>query len=381
MGDFNADQLSSSNADAVLVRSICSNNALRSAPHGATHHTFGSDTWLDLCLIDCEDTQLNWKTESPFVDGHDLITATVQVFPSVPLDKDIRYRDFAALDVCMLRTRLAAWDWAVFHESASVNSMVECLCACLTDAIDVAVPVKTVRKSARRKPWFTKQIIDLVAVRDRLYRVSKRVHTRKALLDYGDARDQAHHAVEGARQNFFHQRLISVSDPPLIWKELRRLGVVHVSKTNHDYDAEALNEHFARVSFDASEPSVEEVQGAVMHFSTEAKGTDGVPKSVIAAALPFLTPLWVTLFNRSFSSSTFPSDWKRAVIVARGKVKNPTANEFRPIALLCFLAKVLEKLASSQVLDYLAQRSILDSFQTGFLSGHSTQTALPPRVG
>lgn len=79
------------------------------------------------------------------------------------------------------------------------------------------------------------------------------------------------------------------------------------------------------VSFDSSEPSVddfleslpglgcaiddgfflrpvtaEEVLGAVKHFSTEAKGIDGIPKSVITVALSSLLPFSYTLQRMLF---------------------------------------------------------------------------------
>ena len=49
---------------------------------------------------------------------------------------------------------------------------------------------------------------------------------------------------------------------------------------------------------------------------------------------------------------------------------------FRPIALLCFLSKVLEKLPSDEVVNFLATKNILDSFPTGFRKFHNTQTVL-----
>lgn len=77
LGDFNADQLQPTSGDGALVQSICADNNLQLVPHGATHHTFSSDTWLDLCFIDGEDVLLShWKTDVPFIDGHDLIMAT-----------------------------------------------------------------------------------------------------------------------------------------------------------------------------------------------------------------------------------------------------------------------------------------------------------------
>ena len=51
-------------------------------------------------------------------------------------------------------------------------------------------------------------------------------------------------------------------------------------------------------------------------------------------------------------------------------------SDFRPIALLCFLSKVLEKLAHDQIVKFMEENSLLDSLQTGFQKQHSTQTAL-----
>ena len=49
---------------------------------------------------------------------------------------------------------------------------------------------------------------------------------------------------------------------------------------------------------------------------------------------------------------------------------------YRPIALFCFLSKVVEKLAHDQIVGFLEEGSLLDSLQTGFRKFNSTQTAL-----
>ena len=52
------------------------------------------------------------------------------------------------------------------------------------------------------------------------------------------------------------------------------------------------------------------------------------------------------------------------------------ASDFRPIALLSFLSKVLEKIVHQQISEHLDSKNILDPRQTGFRQHHSTQTAL-----
>ena len=63
--------------------------------------------------------------------------------------------------------------------------------------------------------------------------------------------------------------------------------------------------------------------------------------------------------------------------MALKKVSIPSSTgDFRPIALLCFLSKVLEKLAHDQIVGFLNKSNVLEKFQAGFRKHHSTQTAL-----
>ncbi|KAJ1099932.1 hypothetical protein NDU88_005025 [Pleurodeles waltl] len=62
-------------------------------------------------------------------------------------------------------------------------------------------------------------------------------------------------------------------------------------------------------------------------------------------------------------------------------LKKPMADprdlkNFRPISLLPFPAKVIEKIVNRQLTHYLKENNILDPSQSGFRSKHSTKTAL-----
>ncbi len=49
---------------------------------------------------------------------------------------------------------------------------------------------------------------------------------------------------------------------------------------------------------------------------------------------------------------------------------------YRPVFLLPFIVKTLERVVFNQVTAFLTQNNLLDSNQSGFRSGHSTETAL-----
>src|SRR4029434_9398200 len=49
---------------------------------------------------------------------------------------------------------------------------------------------------------------------------------------------------------------------------------------------------------------------------------------------------------------------------------------YRPVSLLTLLSKTIERAASKQVTEFLSKNNLLDPNQSGFKSGHSTETAL-----
>ncbi|XP_051719341.1 uncharacterized protein LOC127495917 [Ctenopharyngodon idella] len=85
------------------------------------------------------------------------------------------------------------------------------------------------------------------------------------------------------------------------------------------------------------------------------------------------------MINSSLHTGTFPTAFKQARITPL--LKKPTLNpalleNYRPVSLLPFIAKTLERVVFNQLSTYLTQNNLLDNNQSGFKSGHSTETAL-----
>ena len=51
-------------------------------------------------------------------------------------------------------------------------------------------------------------------------------------------------------------------------------------------------------------------------------------------------------------------------------------NNYRPVSILCFIAKILEQLVSSKVSSYLNSHNLYNACQSACRPGHSTETAL-----
>ena len=64
-------------------------------------------------------------------------------------------------------------------------------------------------------------------------------------------------------------------------------------------------------------------------------------------------------------------------MIALNKVPVPgSLSDFRPISLLCFLSKVLERIVHDQISAYVEGHHLMDKYQSGFRAGYSTQTTL-----
>ena len=111
---------------------------------------------------------------------------------------------------------------------------------------------------------------------------------------------------------------------------------------------------------------------AVSHFRSQAKGDDGIHQSIVAKALPAIANYLTKIFKASLLKGIF-QEWKKSRILALKKVSiQSSPSDFRLIALLFFLSKVLEKLAHDQVVSFLENSNFLDIFQADFQKNHST---------
>ncbi len=106
---------------------------------------------------------------------------------------------------------------------------------------------------------------------------------------------------------------------------------------------------------------------------------DPIPLHLLQAISPTLLPALTHIINTSLLTGIFPTAFKQARVTPL--LKKPTLNTslletYRPVSLLPFIGKKLERVVFNQVSLFLSQNNNLDAKQSGFRSGHSTETAL-----
>ncbi|OXU24162.1 hypothetical protein TSAR_006159 [Trichomalopsis sarcophagae] len=352
MSDLNANLLSSSQ-DAAFVRELACELNLKLIDHGPTHPVGDSQTWIDVIYTDDDNVVLSSNnTMAPFSSRHNLIDVEIE-FATLAKPRvlhDFTYRDFKSIRQDELLTLLSSCDWLFVAGDDSVNDKLEQICS--------------------------------------------------NLMKYQALAADTEQRIKEARESFIHNRIFeALENNKNVWSELRYVTLLpKVHDELHGFTPDDLNYHFASVSISGSErdANLEDILSkagaggfkfrevtffnvvlAVAHFSTQAKSDEGIPQSVIAKSLPVMDVCLAGIFSTSLSSGVFPSVWKRAHLVLLKKKSIPSAvSDFRPIALLSFLAKVLEKIVYDQILEFISSHRLLDSRQSGFRQDHSTQTAL-----
>ena len=84
------------------------------------------------------------------------------------------------------------------------------------------------------------------------------------------------------------------------------------------------------------------------------------------------------MFNTSLRTGEVPTDWLLSKItpVYKGKGDKSVKLNYRPIAVVCHIAKIIEKVVNSQFLSYLLNHNFITIDQHAFLLNHSTNTCI-----
>ena len=121
------------------------------------------------------------------------------------------------------------------------------------------------------------------------------------------------------------------------------------------------------------------VKSLIKSLSSKSSSLDPIPTWLVKACLDELLPLMTQIINLSLSSGVVPEQFKTAHVVPLLKKPGLERNDlknYRPIANLPFLSKVLEKLVAAQLRTYLDENSLFPPHQSAYRHFHSTETAL-----
>jgi len=118
-----------------------------------------------------------------------------------------------------------------------------------------------------------------------------------------------------------------------------------------------------------------EVKFTIQKYSLRKSPGFDLITAEVTRCLPKRAIILLTyIFNASLRLSYFPLLWKFSKIILIPKPNKPLdfLNSYRPISLLPFFGKILERLLLKRILPIMLNKKILPDYQFGFRTKHST---------
>ena len=106
---------------------------------------------------------------------------------------------------------------------------------------------------------------------------------------------------------------------------------------------------------------------------------DPFPTKLLMSHLFYILDIILCIVNLCFSSGVFPTPCKSSIIfllIKKQGLDPEILKNYRPVASLSFISKIIEKAIASQIHDHLINNDIVDNFQSAYKAGHSCETAL-----
>ena len=111
--------------------------------------------------------------------------------------------------------------------------------------------------------------------------------------------------------------------------------------------------------------------------SSKSSSVEGIDNYSLKIAAEYVARPLHHIITLSIMQQRFPTSWKSAKVVPLHKKGSPLERgNYRPVALLSPLGKILEKVIYQQIYQYFTRNKLFHKNLHGYRKNHSTQTAL-----
>lgn len=274
------------------------------------------------------------------------------------------------------RDLLRSVDWATAISNAeNLDLLVEDFQFFLLSCYESFFPSKTVRMRSTDPPWLTPSLKALSDSRDKALsrgNVPKFLQLREKFLDEASKSklkfySRLSSASTGdtwksinSQLNRSSNRAPSLGESSAIFLNDKFADVFHQPDLHHFENRSSLHSD----SFSLPFVSEDEVFKLIKRSKANSRGPDGLPGFFYRLFADILAFPLSLIFNLCLRNAAFPSPWKLANVIPLPKKGSP---DHRPISILPFPSKILEKLIKQLVI-LPSLNHELDSRQFGFIS-------------
>ena len=408
-GDFNANMLTPNAYETkMLLDSFIEPFSLKQVVEQPTRITKSSKTLIDLLLVTKpENVLLSGVCDAPGISDHCFVYLTYSLKKEKFRPYNVTKRDFKNIDPESFKHDIEFAPWENILCGGNINEKVMILENYMNQILDKHAPFKTFKvKKPNYTPWIGKNITKMMDVRDS-FKIEFNMtgdHTKFEL--YQKARNRVTSARRLAQINMFNDTINkNCNNSKKFYEAAKKLNIIQnehvtgsfhfsaenlnnafVANNNADIDENLIEEHIKNM-YDRNPPCIhkfnfepvseEEVIKSVKSLKSNSVGVDNINAFTLKFFIDRIGLMLTHIINLSFENGIFPDRWKYALIKPIPKVTHPlTETDYRPISLLCTLSKVMEKMASFQINNYLEKNNLLDPNQSAYKKFFGCNTAL-----
>lgn len=306
---------------------------------------------------------------------------------------------------------ISSVDWGPVYASKCPNSAYNLFADILKNGISLCTRLTHCSKyTSPKNPWISKQLLKSIQKKTNLYKkLKKQPYNEKAWDRYTNYNNVLKQTLNTAKKTYYSNLILNNgNDTSKNWEVINSLlnrnkrspvpqeiNINDTVITNEHTILSAFSEHFASLPPHSTSMEVhhhprksshtfflyptnpDEISHLILTSKNAAPGIDNIKASVMKLIVHIISPVFSYICNLAFSEGVFPEVLKIAKITPIYKAGDSTLlNNYRPISILPFFSKIIEKTLNSRLTNFLDKFQLLSSKQFGFRAGFSTNTAI-----
>lgn len=394
------------------------------ALHGLlTSHVFPTrqDKCIDHCIIKSKTKVITAICKSSVTDHRCLYLAissgsNQQISRAQNWMKIINYEKVVKL--------ISDRNWEDILNLHDANETTENLVGIISNVIKSCTKSRPVpNRKLTLQPWVTPGLLRCMRFRDTLHQRHKKSPDDKPLeLTYKRYRNHCNNILHNLKNAYDRAELHDANhDIKKTWKVIKRVCGYNTTNKKDNLDeliklkstpqdsTDHINDYFVNIgenlaatilqklnlsqdelvqrfkptdsqlhSFMLLETNLIEVNNIISSLkNTSSTGWDGISSLLLKKCIGILGPPITHLCNLCLTSGVFPTLLKESIVIPIFKSGDRDGiTNYRPISLLSTLAKILEKLINTRLVNYLEANNLLAGNQYGFRAKKSTVDAI-----
>ena len=331
----------------------------------------------------------------------------------------VRKRSFKNFEESVFLQKIRSLSWWDLYQATDVNKAVDIFTKKVSHVLDQVAPVKTFQTSSKYCPWLTQETKVLIKEINKVQENLSKNKNHENFKKFRKLRNGVTKALRNDKLAWQRQKLETCSmDSGKLWKNV--LGWLNwtssgsPSKLYHEGQVVTSPARLANIMNNFFTGKVDKIRKnlppasddplrtlkhvmkdnnckfklAVVYPDTikriiqdlknsKSCGMDDIDTYTIKLMGDDIVPAVTHIVNLSLKQAIFPSLYKMAKIIPLLKKDDPLEpKNYRPVAILCILSKIIERAIFIQIVDFMNRNNLFHPNHHGFRAHHSTSTAM-----